>query len=262
MTPVRIDIIMLSYAATDALREMTRNSLESLAQSEAPDRIQFNIVVLESNKTLKPWQYPGTSTFYPEVKFGYNRFLNIGVRRTSNPFVCLCNNDLIFHRNWADEILKAAAQNPDVLSFSPIDPWLHKQYGLAHEGKIIRGYEKMKHVTGWCFVVKREIFEIIGPFDEKLEFWYVDDDYIKTLLLRKVPHALVTGSKVDHLSGKTIGSEPLASSRARLTSAQWLYYDYKWNHHSALIYSAKKLRLALRSCLRFARPDAKPNRAS
>jgi len=257
MTPARIDIIMLSYAATDALRRMTLKSLESLAQSETPDRIQFNTVVIESNKTLKPYHYPGTTTLYPDVKFGYNRYLNIGVRRTSNPFVCLCNNDLIFHAEWATEILKAAAQHSYVMSFSPVDPWLHKQYGLAGERRTVCGYEKMKHVTGWCFMVRREIFNVIGPFDEKLEFWYVDDDYIQTLIQHKIAHGLVTSSKVDHLSGKTIGSDPLEADRHRLTSKQWLYYDYKWNHHSALLYCAKRLRLALRAGIASARPDAK-----
>jgi GT2 family glycosyltransferase len=253
MAPTRIDIIMLSYAVTDALRQMTQNSLESLAASEAPNRVEFNTVVLESNRTLKPYQYPGTSTLYPEAKFGYNRFLNIGVRCTSNPFVCLCNNDLIFHREWATEILKAAAQHPKVLSFSPIDPWLHKQYGFTDEKGVVCGYEKMKHVTGWCFMVNRDIFNLIGPFDEKLEFWYVDDDYIRTLILHKVPHALVTRSKVDHLSGKTINCEELDPHHDRLTSQQWLYYDYKWNHHSALVYSAKRLRSILRTYIKFAR---------
>ena len=248
---------MLSYAVTDALRQMTQNSLESLARSEDPNRIQFNAVVLESNKTLKPYQYSGASTLYPDARFGYNRFLNIGVRYTSNPFVCLCNNDLIFHKDWATEILKAVGHDPRVLSFSPVDPWLHRQYGLTDEERVIYGYEKMKHVTGWCFVVKREIFKIIGPFDEKLEFWYVDDDYIRTLILHKVTHALVTSSKVDHLSGKTISSDQLNSDRHRLTRKQWLYYDYKWNHHSALIYAAKKLWLALRTCIKFPRASAK-----
>jgi GT2 family glycosyltransferase len=257
MTPARIDIIMLSYAATDALRQMTHNSLESLAQSENPERIQFNTLVLESNKALKPYQYPGTTTMYPDVKFGYNRYLNIGVRSTTNPFVCLCNNDLIFHADWATEILKAAAQHSYIQSFSPIDPWLHKQYGLSGETRTVCGYEKMKHVTGWCFVVRREIFNIIGPFDERLEFWYVDDDYIQTLIQHKIPHGLVTSSKVDHLSGKTIGSEPLEADRSRLTSEQWLYYDYKWNHRSALLYCAKRLRLALRGGIGSTRSDVK-----
>lgn len=237
---------MLSYAATDALQQMTIESLQSLAASEHPNDVRFNVVVLESNKALKLFQYPGTQTLYPEARFGYNRYCNIGAKHTSNPFVCFCNNDLHFHKGWATEILKVASARPEILSFGSLDPWLHQHYGITEQHELILGYEKMKHVTGWCFTVRREIFQTMGSFDEILEFWYVDDDYARTLAKHQIPHALVPASKVDHRSGQTIGSETVENkSRERLTSAQWIYYDYKWNHHSRIVYGIKLLRFHL-----------------
>jgi GT2 family glycosyltransferase len=252
MAAALVDIVMLSYAATDALRQMTWDSLKTLAESEDPDRVRFHTVVLESNHSLKPYQYPGSMTLYPEVKFGYNRFCNLGVQCTSHPFVCLCNNDLRFHKLWATELLKAAVADPRALSFSPVDPWLHERYGVSEADGLIYGYERMKHVTGWCFMVRREIFQIIGPLDEKLEFWYVDDDYAQTLIKHRIPHVLVPTSKVDHLSGQTVGHSSIErDTRERLTSKQWLYYDYKWNHHSRVILGLKMVRFRLRSILQF-----------
>jgi GT2 family glycosyltransferase len=239
-TPVDFDVIILSFAANDELRKVTERAIGSLSASEDPDAVRFNVVVIESNGALKPFQYPGATTLYPIGKFGYNRFLNIGIAATSGEFVCLANNDLVFHEGWASAILSAAREHPEILSFSPVDPWLHNRYGLESMPKLVVGYEKMVHVTGWCLVVRRRIFDVIGKLDEKLEFWYVDDDYIRTLIAHDVIHALVRDSRVDHKSGETISSDEVDDARRkRLTRAQWLYFDFKWNHRSRLLYFVK-----------------------
>ena len=204
--------------------------------------------MVESNRKLAPYQYPGTVTIYPAEQFGYNRFLNVGLEHTSSEFICLANNDLKFLSGWATAILDASSAHPDVLSFSPVDPWLHKKFGLSEMPDVVFGYEKMKHVTGWCFVVRRGIFKRIGRFDENLSFWYVDDDYIETLLEHGVRHALVKRSQVFHLSGETISSREVSTpERTRLTREQWLYFDYKWNHRSRALYALKRLIFRLRS---------------
>jgi GT2 family glycosyltransferase len=246
--PVSIDVIVLSFAGTPELRAMTERTLESLYRSEEKSKVQFNALVIESNRALSPYQYPGSRTLYPATPFGYNRYLNIGVRQTKAAFVCLANNDLAFHPGWATAILEAANSHPDVLSFSPVDPWLHEQLGFSEMPAVVFGYEKMKHVTGWCFVIRRKLMDIIGEFDERLEFWYVDDDYSRTLESHGIRHALVRDAKVDHLSGETISAIEL-KARTRLTNAQWLYYDYKWNHRSRALYTVKRVVFALRKSL-------------
>jgi GT2 family glycosyltransferase len=254
--PVDFDVIILSFAANDELRKVTERAIESLRVSESPDAVRFNVVVIESNRALVPFQYAGTTTLYPDGKFGYNRFLNIGIAATSGDFVCLANNDLVFREGWASAILSAAEERPDILSFSPVDPWLHDRYGLESMPKLVVGYEKMVHVTGWCLVVRRRIFDVIGKLDEKLEFWYVDDDYIRTLIAHDVVHALVRDSRVDHKSGETIRSDEVGEAqRKRLTRSQWLYFDFKWNHRSRLIYFVKRAAQPIRDV--FARSSSR-----
>lgn len=245
--PARIDIVILSYAADDELRQVTIDCLASLARSEVPEKVSFCVVVVESNRSLRPYQYPGTTTIYPDVPFGYNRYLNIGLDLGKSRLVCLANNDLDYQPGWATAILLAAEKHPAVLSFSPVDPWFHKHHGLETMSPVVLGYEKMKHVTGWCLIVRRELFQVVGKLDEKLEFWYVDDDYIKTLMKFGVRHAIVRDSRVYHKSGKTLQSEEItSSSRNRLTRLQWLYFDYKWNHRSHLLYFLKRVAFSLR----------------
>jgi GT2 family glycosyltransferase len=248
-SPREMDVIILSYAANENLKRMTTETVASLLRSENPALIRFNVLVVESSKEMEPFQYDGSRTIYPDQRFGYNRYLNIGIRQTSAPFLCLANNDLRFHEGWASAIFAAADADADLLSFSPIDPWLHGELGMLEIPQTIVGYEKMKHVTGWCLVIRRRLAEIVGPFDENLEFWYVDDDYIQTLRSHGIRHALVRDARVDHVSGRTL-AEVEQQERRRLTSAQWLYFDYKWNHQSRSLYALKRILYLARNILR------------
>jgi len=240
---ISIDVIILSYAKNDSLKQTTLNCLESLVKSESQNHIQFNIIILESNKSLQPFRYPNCQTYYPKESFGYHKYLNLGIQLTKNTYICFCNNDLIFHHNWATEILKVFENNKEILSCSPQDPWLHKQFNINLNQQYIIGYEKMEHFTGWCFMVKRNIFNIIGLFDEKLTFWYCDDDFLNNIKRHQIKHALVTASHVDHKSGQTITSNSITvKKREDYTSKQWLYFDYKWNHNSIIVYKFKSMK--------------------
>src|SRR4051812_37526831 len=95
-TPTQIDILILSYAKDEHLKDLTIQTIDTLLKSEDPGEIQFNVVVIESNKQMQPYQFENSTTIYPAEKFGFHKYLNIGIRQTNSPYVCLCNNDLIF----------------------------------------------------------------------------------------------------------------------------------------------------------------------
>src|SRR3569833_1367068 len=117
--PVEIDIIILSYANTAALKNLTIQTIDTLMASEDPDKIRFNVLIIESAKDLQPYQYDNSRTIYPKEQFGFHKYLNIGIKETNSRFVCLCNNDLIFHKNWTTEILNAMDNDPAMLSATP-----------------------------------------------------------------------------------------------------------------------------------------------
>jgi len=242
--PVRdVDVIILSYAKDDASRQMTLDAINSLIASEPDGSIRFVILVVESNKALAPFQYPRSKTIYPSLPFGYHRFLNIGIRHTASNFVCMCNNDLVFHPSWASTILREMEEDPMLMSASPRCSIFHGQRGIDLGKKIRVGYENGIHVAGWCIFTRRALFEIIGPLDERFEFWYCDDDYRNTLRKHGIKHALITGAVVDHLASKTIDNPTLsAEARWRYTVWQKLYYEYKWKHGSRATYVLKAIK--------------------
>ena len=244
MEKVNIDFVIISNAKDKILSNITKKCIESILSSEERSYYNFNIVIIESNKDHEPYKYPNTLTLFPKEKFGYHRYLNIGLKQTSSEYVCLCNNDLIFHKNWLSEILKVATLRKDIMTFSSLDPWLHQQYkDLDLSKPYIEGYDKMKVFTGWFFVIRRNIIDIVGLFDENLEFWFCDDDFINVLKKYSIKHALVTKSVVKHLGSKTLnGIKDNQELYSELTSKQYLYYDYKWNHQSKFKFVLKVIR--------------------
>jgi GT2 family glycosyltransferase len=227
--PNVIDVIILSYAQSPALFKTTVDCINSLLTSEDLSEIQFRIVVIESEKKLKPYKYKNATTIYPDEPFGYHRYMNIGIQMTSSPFVCLCNNDLIFHPDWASEMLKVFNLYPNLLSASPACSIHHPKMGIPINSGVLPGYRIRYEVAGWCLFVRREIFKIIGELDENYKFWCADNDYANTLWVLNIGHVLVTSSVVDHLESKTLYSQS-ADIQEKLTEQEVFYFDKKWKH--------------------------------
>ncbi|RYY08089.1 MAG: glycosyltransferase family 2 protein [Sphingobacteriaceae bacterium] len=245
-SPTIIDIIILSYAKNQSLKNLTEQTIRTLISSENPAIIKFNIVVIESEKSLYPFQFEQTETIYPSTTFSFNKYLNIGIRHTSGKFLCLCNNDLIFKPNWATQILKALQQDQAVLSANPYCTNYHQTKGFEAKGNPIEGYFGV--FTGWCVFIKREIFDIIGPLDENLNFWYCDNDYLQLLLKHKIKNVLVPTSVITHLGSKSL-EESDQKTFNKLTLLPQIYYNYKWNHHSLFRYKIEKALLRLKLCI-------------
>ena len=75
---MNIDFVIISNAKNKELSDITTNCIQSLLDSECSSIFKFKIIVIESNLTQKPYDF--TQTIYTEDKFGYNKFLNIGLK--------------------------------------------------------------------------------------------------------------------------------------------------------------------------------------
>jgi len=223
-----IDIIILSYAKNEELQLITQHCLSSLMISEDETKIKFNVIVMESEKSLAPFQYEQTETIYPEEEFGYHRFMNLGIANSSSKYICLCNNDIRFHPKWATELLKAFSRYHDLSSVSPFCSRHHPKMGFEYNNGIYEGYRIRYEVAGWCLFLKRDVLRITGKLDENYKFWCADNDYANTLDVLGIRHALVSSSVVDHLENRTIDMRTDDHNRA-ITSNEFFYLEKKWN---------------------------------
>lgn len=242
----KVDVVIVSYSVNHACVETTRKCIESLLLSEFDAENIFNIIVVESNPEKK-WEYLSSSvkTYESPLPYGYNKFLNFGRKQGNSDWVVLCNNDLIFEKNWFANILNVSIANPDVLSFSPICPLTQKLYGIDVNSGNYLGYQIRRQISGWCIIHKRLIYEKIGDLDESFIHWFCDNDYAATLFFSNIKHVLVTSSIVYHhsetignttksvvnsqeeLNEITVHAQNLFNHKYKNNFKQWDFYDMK-----------------------------------
>ncbi|PWS31691.1 glycosyltransferase family 2 protein [Pedobacter paludis] len=241
---INIDIIILSYTKNEKLKQVTEQTIDTLLKSEDAEQIKFNILVIESNGEIEPFQYKNSTTVYPREKFGFHKFLNIGAKLSSSNLICFCNNDLIFHRGWATSLINAMNKDPELACLCPYCPIFHGNQQNSFD-EINYGFVNGINFTGWCFMIKRSTINITGKFDEHFKFWYADDDYRLTLKCNQLKNAMIKSAMVTHLGSETLSSEKISTNN-NLILEGFAYYKYKWIHHNFSLYLYDKLKYWLK----------------
>ncbi len=85
------------------------------------------------------------------------------------------------------------------------EPWEFERYN--HLGHSFESY-----VTGHAFLIHRQAFEILGPFDENLFTYWEDVDYSLRARRLGVSLGVLPAWQVRHLGGKTCRKKPIYSS--------------------------------------------------
>jgi len=195
----QVSAVILSNTKSDSIYKTTLECIESLVDSES--NITFEIILVESNSVENTnYQFPDyVKIIRPNEKFNFHKFLNIGIDASSNEFVGLFNNDLIFKKDWLTEIFKVYQENQAIKSFCPVDFNSKFTPESYFEGQdYLVGYDVRKHVVGWCILVNKVVFKSF-ELDERFDFYFPDDDYSLSLKKHNIKHAVVRKSNVVHL---------------------------------------------------------------
>lgn len=207
-----VDIIILSKASSDKAFDMTQRAVNSISDN------RVNITVLEQTDRT----YENCTTIKMESDFNYNRFGNYGARLGTSEWIMLANNDLVFHPHWLDPLLQA---NKPVVS--PKDPLNRKQRGFTGNEE---GDTTSRHFSGWCFMIKRTLWEEIGGFDEDVWWWCSDDAVIQQVKAKGILPTVVPQSQVTHLGSQTLNTTD-PRTREQLTWESLDTYIKKYGYH-------------------------------
>jgi GT2 family glycosyltransferase len=203
-------IIILSDSKTPELKKVTENCLKSLKESE---NLDFDICVVD-NKT----DFEGVRNLKISEQFNYNKFMNIAARTSNSEWIVFCNNDLIFYKNWFTELMK---YQYDVMS-----PKCPKDVRQANINKIEFGNRIGKYFSGWCFMMKRSIYDKIGGLNEEYIFWCADNITIKQLETIGIIPYIIPTSNVLHLGSQTLNT---MSNKHELTTEQIQKFKNTYN---------------------------------
>src|SRR5690606_20874250 len=121
---------------------------------------------------------------------------------------------------WLYELLKA--------EHNVVSPKCPKDIRQKKMIENTKGYEVAKHFSGWCFMLKRDIFNEIGGFDEDFGFWFADNATVKQLENKGYIPMIVPKALVEHLGSKTLKTLE-EGERIEITTNQAKKYNEKYN---------------------------------
>lgn len=180
-----VDVIILSKSDSDDIIKMTQTAINTCY--EYSKRLA-DITVIEQVEGVK---YDNANMVYAPGAFNYNKFANIGASKGEAKWILISNNDVIYYEGWLSKLLEV--YEPVMSPSCPVD---FRQKGLTENRA---GFEVGKHFSGWCFMIKRTVWEEIGGFDEDFEFMCADNAVIEQVRRIGITPVLVKDSVVLHI---------------------------------------------------------------
>lgn len=192
---------------------------------------------------------------------GYGKGMNLALQHSSGDAVMVCNPDLVFLPDCVDKLLRYLEQNPSAGTAAPEGFWDRNLEGrlppnilptigdllalfmASLSSKFVRRYSDRRTVealkvwqatsdvslpmlSGCCFMMRRELIDQIGLFDERFPLYYEDTDL--SLRIRRAGHDIVQvhGAQLVHLYNRS-GQTDNELAMARYYVSRRLYYR-KW----------------------------------
>lgn len=201
-----IDIVILSNASTPRFKAMTQHAIETAFFTSIG--LPINVIVIEQQYGIS---YQKANTHHEPSPFNYNRYCNIGARLGKSERIMFSNNDVIFKQGWLHELLLR-----DMAFMSTHCPNDIRQRGIVKDET---GEQVGRHMSGWNFVLSRELFHQIGGLDEEFAFYCADNAVLEQCKAVGVLPTIIHNSYVQHL-----GSQTLKTVRDK-DSLTWHYID-------------------------------------
>lgn len=218
--------------------DLTRDCVESVFRNT---RFAFRLIIVDNGSDVPTADYlHGLANDKKEkvllvrnnVNQGFVKAVNEGIRRSDAVYVCLLNNDTKVTSGWLEEMIKVAEKekhagiinaNSNTLGCK-LKPWQSLE-SLAGELKAHSGeYTILAWATGFCMLIKREVIEKIGLFDEVYGMGNFEDaDFSKRA--RKIGYSSVcaVASYVYH--------------RERRSFVRFKRFDRDFNRNKEIFYS-------------------------
>ena len=170
--------------------------------------------------------HEGVETIRMERNGGFAAAVNAGVKAGRGKYIALLNNDTRAEPRWIEASVEVLRRMNDVgivaakvLTFDQPPRVYSVGIGVTRSGYVfnigqgapeIGQYNTGRHVlgaTGAAALIRREVFEIVGGFDEDLAHYLEDVDLCLRAQLEGIRCYYEPGAVVQHWGGKAIGGQ-------------------------------------------------------
>lgn len=222
---MQFSIVIVNYNGS---RFLTR-CIESILSADCP-RDHYQVIVADNGSTdgsveLVRAKYPTVKVLESKTNLGFAMGTNLGANIAQGKYIVFLNNDTICSANWLAELSKGIEKYPAAIYTGKLlmmDGRINSaggmcdKYGFACDRGIfeqdVGQYDKIEPVFFGCgalLVVRREVWEWLGGFDERFFIYYEDCDLCWRARLRGISTVYLPEVIVYHEYGATIpGGSP------------------------------------------------------
>lgn len=223
----QITVITVCYHSTDILPGLI---------ASVPEDVPVVLVNNSQDDAERIAAFDGgrVQVIHAGENLGFGAGCNLGAEVATTPYLLFLNPDAMLMESAIDALLRAAAEHPEASAFNP---YLSDETGKLRnkrssillpmgriEAAVFAKGGDVPVLTGAALMVRRDAFDAVGGFDERI-FLYHEDDDIALRLADHGPLRIVADAKVlhrgGHGSGDRVGSAGLKAyhmGRSRLYS--------------------------------------------
>ncbi len=177
----RLNGVSIVLAAYNAL-EYSRTCLESIIEYT---KVPYELVLVDNGSSDGTKEYfetfPGARVIRNETNLGFPRGYNQGMKACNGKYIVLINNDCIVSYNWLSNMLSCARSDAAIGMVGPRGNRINGVQRIEREFNSLEEFYRftgefnkpdpkkwfeVKKLVGFCLLLKREVMEKIGYFDE------------------------------------------------------------------------------------------------
>lgn len=219
--------------------EITRNCINSLIRHTA---FPYRLIIIDNASHSEVRDYleslkSGISDFLVirnEENLGFVKAMNQGLKQSSAEFICLMNNDTVVTEGWLNEMIDIAERNIEIGIVNPssntLAQVLPKDETIDSYAKNLKRFKgqwgELGQCSGFCMLLKREVIDKVGIFDEAYETGYFEEaDYCRRAQKLGYRFARAKAAYVYHLDGasfdKRQDKEELFKKNREIFEGRW-----------------------------------------
>lgn len=235
-----IDCIILHYGDI----ELTKRCVESIVKY-APEIRTIYLVNNDTAINLQQKLGKGKKRVYlsADKNRGFAGGVNIGIKealKNNAHYIIIINNDAYVQHNFLVSLYQALEEDSKVGIAGPVITFLKNRttyydhggyintlFGrTSHDNRLIMSQKTsldVNYVSGCCMMIKREVFEKIGVFDEDFFMYYEDVDFCLRAKNVGFQTVVVPNSVIHHDLSKTIGKDSSKALFHQIRSQKLFY---------------------------------------
>lgn len=226
--------------------ELTRQCLRGIRETVTD--ISYEIIMVDNGST------DGTAEFVRElgddIRYIYNEHganfsasNNQAAAVAKGEYLVFLNNDTLPQPGWLSAMLETHQRHPDVGSVgakllypetdtiqhagvlvrnypNPVSPY-HVHHHFAHDAPAVNTEREYPCVTAACMLIRKELFDQLGGFDEGFVFGYEDVDLCLRILERRLKNIYTPRSVLYHYESQSTGRHRHGAANIERLQKKW-----------------------------------------